>query len=152
MKRIFHPVRWLIWLLVWPLLGMAAENGTASEAQVLVGKAVAYLKANGKDKALAEFNNPKGQFVDRDLYVFVLDKDGVTLANGVNPKIVGKNVSDMKDQDGKFFIKDLLGVGNGKGSGWVDYHWPDPVSKKVRPKSTYVEKSGDWFICSGVYK
>lgn len=151
MKRIFQRWCWGMWLLLWPLVGMAADS-TPAQAQAMVGKAVAFLKANGKDKALAEFNNPKGQFVERDLYVFVLDKDGVTLANGVNGKIVGKNVSDMKDQNGKAFIKDLLAAGNSKGSGWVDYHWPDPVSQKLRPKSTYVEKSGDWFICSGVYK
>lgn len=151
MKPVLQRLCWCMWLLLWPLFGMAADS-TPAQAQAMVGKAVAFLKANGKDKALAEFNNPKGQFVERDLYIFVLGKDGLTLANGVNPKIVGKNVGDMKDQNGKAFIKALLGAGNGKGSGWVDYVWPDPVSQKLRPKSTYVEKSGDWFICAGVYK
>ncbi len=129
---------------------MAAE--TPASAQALVGKAVAFIKANGKDKALAEFNNPKGGFVKGELYVFVLDKDGVTLANGVNPKIVGKSVMDMKDSTGKYFIKDLFAVAASKGAGWVDYQWPDPVSNTVRAKSTYVEKSGDWLVCSGIYK
>lgn len=129
---------------------MAAE--TPANAQALVGKAVAFIKANGKEKALAEFNNPKGAFVSGELYVFVLDKDGVTLANGVNPKIVGKNVMDMKDSTGKYFIRDLFAVAASKGAGWVDYQWPDPVSNKVRAKSTYVEKSADWLVCVGVYK
>jgi hypothetical protein len=51
----------------------ADEYGTAAEAEAMVKKAIAYLKANGKDKAFAEFSNPKGQFVDRDLYVTVYD-------------------------------------------------------------------------------
>jgi cytochrome c len=129
---------------------MAAE--TPANAQALVAKAVAFIKANGKDKALAEFNNPKGAFVKGELYVFVLDKDGVTLANGVNPKIVGKTVMDMKDTTGKYFIKDMFAVAAAKGAGWVDYQWPDPVSNIVRAKSTYVEKSGDWLVCVGIYK
>lgn len=136
--------------LLFCLQVLAQDN--ASNAKALVGKAVAFLKANGKDKALVEFNNPKGGFVNGELYVFVLDKDGTTLANGVNAQIVGKNVLDMKDMDGKYFIKDLIAIGNSKGSGWIDYKWPDPVTKKMRPKSTYVEKAGEVYLCVGFYK
>ncbi len=47
----------------------AAEKGTAKEAQDLVAKAIAYYKDNGKDKAFAAINDPKGQFVKKDLYI-----------------------------------------------------------------------------------
>ena len=47
----------------------AAEKGTAEEAVAMVKKAAALVKSSGKEKAFAEFNNPKGAFVDRDLYV-----------------------------------------------------------------------------------
>ncbi len=127
-------------------------GGTPDEVQALVKKAVAFLKANGREKALAEFNNPKGQFIDRSLYIFVLDKDGVTLANGVNPSIVKKNVMEMHDQDGKYFIKALFEIAKTKGEGWVDYKWPDPVTKSLRAKSSYVEKVDDLLVCSGLYK
>jgi cytochrome c len=43
----------------------AADRGTADEATVLVKKGIAYLKANGPEKAYAAFNDPQGQFVDR---------------------------------------------------------------------------------------
>jgi cytochrome c len=46
---------------------LAADKSTPAPAAALVKKAVAYLKENGKDKALAEFNIPKGIFLDRDL-------------------------------------------------------------------------------------
>ncbi|MBI3229806.1 MAG: cache domain-containing protein [Burkholderiales bacterium] len=101
----------------------AGDSGTPAEAQALVKKAVAFAKANGKQKAIDEFNKAKGSFVDRDLYIFVLDKEGVTLANGVNPKIVGKNVMDMRDTDGKSFIKEITKLSEEKGEGWVDYKW-----------------------------
>lgn len=149
----FNRVSKMLWLIAALLLCTHALAGEgADKAQALVGKAVAFLKANGKDKSLAEFNNPKGAFVTGELYVFVLDKDGTTLANGVNPKIVNKNVLQMTDANGKYFIKDLLAVANSKGAGWVDYQWPDPVTNTVRAKSTYVEKADGWMICAGVYK
>ncbi len=134
------------------LPAQAADSATPAEAQALVKKAVAYFKANGKQKAIDEFNKAKSAFVERDLYIFVLDKDGVTLANGVNAKIVGKNVTDMKDNNGKAFIKEILKLAEEKGEGWVDYLWPDPVVKSLRNKTTFVEKAGDIYICAGAYK
>src|ERR1700741_4809438 len=92
----------------------AADKGTPDEAVAMVNKAVALVKAKGREAALAEFNNPKGAFVDRDLYIFVIDKDGVTLANGVNARLIGKNVMQLKDADGKYFIKSFLEVGDTK--------------------------------------
>lgn len=130
----------------------AAETGTANEAVALVKKAAALVKQAGKDKAIAEFNNPKGAFVDRDLYVFVIDMDGKTLANGSNQKLVGKITLEMKDADGNPFIKHFIDIAQSKGSGWSDYKWVDPVTKNIRPKSTYVEKVDDMVIGCGIYK
>ncbi|HAT33971.1 MAG TPA: histidine kinase, partial [Janthinobacterium sp.] len=129
-------------------------RGSADEAVALVKKAVAYVKANGKDKAFAEFDNVKGPFVDRNLYIFVYDLNGVSLAigNGSSTKMVGKNLLDMRDADGTYLIKGLIAVANTKGSGWFDYKWPNPVSKVIETKSSYVEKLGDIMIGCGVYK
>ncbi len=132
----------------------AEERGSAAEASALVKKAVAYVKANGKDKAFAEFNNPKGQFVDRNLYIFVYDMKGTSLAigNGNSAKMVGKDLSDMRDADGTYIIKGLIAVANTKGSGWFDYKWPNPVTKAIEAKSSYVEKLDDIMIGCGTYK
>jgi cytochrome c len=130
----------------------AGERGTADEAVALVQKAVAYLKANGKERAYAEFNNPNGQFKDRDLYIFVIDMTGLEWANGANQKIVGKNVLDLKDADGKPMVKDFIELAKTKGKGWVDYKWPNPVQKTVESKSTYLEKYEDVLVASGIYK
>lgn len=130
----------------------ASEKGTADDAKALVTKAVNYLHANGKEKAFAEFDNPKGQFIDRDLYIFVIDASGKMLAHGTNPRLIGKTLNDLKDPDGKFIIKELIQVANTKGKGWVDYKWPNPVSKAIEPKSTYIEKVGDVLIACGIYK
>lgn len=131
---------------------IAAEYGTHEDATAMVKKAVAYLKENGKEKAYAEFNSQKGQFKDRDLYIFVMDMNGVELANGSNAKLVGKNLIDLKDAGGKAMVKEFIDVARTKGSGWVDYAWPNPVKGTVEKKSTYVEKAGDILIGCGIYQ
>lgn len=132
----------------------AEERATAAEATALVKKAVAYIKANGKDKAFAEFSNPKGQFVDRSLYIFVYDLKGTSMAigNGNAGKMVGKNLLDMRDAEGTYLIQGLIEVAKTKGSGWFDYKWPNPVSKAIEGKSSYVEKIDDLVVGCGIYK
>lgn len=131
----------------------AADKGTPDEAVAMVKKAVALIKAKGRDAALAEFNNPKGAFVDKDLYIFVLDKDGVTLANGVNQRLVGKNVMQLKDADGRFFIKNFLELGDSKGKGWApEYKWSNATTQAMETKQSYVEKVDNLYVGCGVYK
>jgi len=136
------------------LMGVAGEvlaAGTAAEAEAMVKKAAAYVKANGKDKALNEFTDG-AQFKKDDLYVFVLDTKGLTLAHGGNPKLVGKDMAGLKDASGKLFIKEIVDGANAKGSGWADYKWTNPVTKKIEDKSTYFMKVDDMVLGCGIYK
>jgi cytochrome c len=97
-----------IFLSVAGLVGMAAmataeENHTPEQAKALVQKAVEYLKREGKEKALAVFSDPKGEFVDGDLYLIVFDAvDGklTMLAHGVNKALIGKPSIDVRDANG----------------------------------------------------
>jgi cytochrome c len=130
----------------------AADHGTQAEATAMVKKAVAYLKANGKEKTLAEVSNNKGQFADRDLYISVYDLNGTVLAHGANAKLIGKDVSALKDADGKEFIKDIIGKAKSAGKGTSDYKWPNPVSKEIQAKTVYFEKADDMVFSSGYYK
>ncbi|TAN41895.1 MAG: histidine kinase [Nitrospirae bacterium] len=130
----------------------AEQRGTAKEAETLVKKAISFLKANGKAKAFAEFGNKQGQFVDRDLYIFVYDLNGKCLAHGQNPKMVGNDLIDMKDPDGKLFVKERVEIAKTKGKGWQNYKFTNPLTKKVEEKSAYVEKYEDLIVGSGIYK
>jgi cytochrome c len=155
MSKVLKSMMVALSLLAFSLTANAAAKGTADEAVAMVKKAGEFLKKNGKEKAFAEFNNPKGQFIQGDLYIFTFlaNGDGIEQANGANPKLVGKNVSEMKDADGKFLIKDILAVGMSKdGKGWVDYKWPNPATGKIDGKRTYVERVDDVLIGCGIYK
>lgn len=130
----------------------AAGTGTKEEAAELLRKAVAFYKANGKDKAYAEFNNKSGQFVDRDLYVYALDSTGHIKAHGTNPRLIGKDMIQLKDADGKHFIADIVEMIKAQKSGWIDYKWTNPVTKQIEQKTTLVEPVGDIGLAVGVYK
>lgn len=132
---------------------LAADKGSADEAVAMVKKAAAEIKANGKEKAFAAFADPSNkEFHDRDLYIFVYDLNGVNLAHGNNPKMVGKNLMDMKDLEGKALIREMVDAAKSKGKGWVDYKWPNPVTKTMESKSSYIEKVDDMLVGSGIYK
>jgi signal transduction histidine kinase len=130
----------------------AAENATAKEAEAMVKKGLAFAKANGKDKAYAEITSKSGQFIDRDLYLVVYQLDGKVLAHGANEKMVGKMLIDLKDADGKEFVRERVELGKAKGSFWQDYKFTNPVSRKVEPKRMYCERIDDSVLCGGIYK
>ena len=58
----------------------------------------------------------------------------------------------LKDQDGKFLVRDMLELAKSKGAGWYDYKWPNPINNKIEDKSSYVEKMGDYWVGVGVYR
>jgi len=130
----------------------AAENVTPKEAEAMVKKGLAFVKANGKDKGYAEITNKNGQFIDRDLYLVVYQLDGKVLAHGANEKMVGKMLIDLKDVDGKEFVRERVEMGKAKASFWQDYKFNNPVTKKVEPKSMYCERIDDAVLCGGIYK
>lgn len=150
-----HGMKFSLFVLLVPLIlvGTALAVSSAGDAQALVEKAVAYVKANGKDKAVAAFNNPCGGFVIGDLYIFMFDFSGVTLAHGADQKLVGQNLLDLKDADGKAFVKEFMHKVK-SGGGWVDYHWTNPKTKRVQAKTTYVKgiDGTDYFVGCGIYK
>jgi signal transduction histidine kinase len=129
----------------------AAEHASAKEAEVMVKKGVAYIKANGKDKGYAEITSKSSQFRDRDLYLVVYGLDGKVWAHGQNEKMVGKVLIDLKDVDGKEFVKERTELAKSKSSFWQDYKFTDPLTRKVEPKSMYCERLDDTVVCGGIY-
>jgi len=152
MKRTCAAILAFGFLLVVASVALAATNGTPAEAEAMVKKAVAFMKANGKDKAFAEISNSKGQFIDRDLYVFVYDMNGKCVAHGFNQKMIGKDLIEMKDPDGKFYVKERIDIAKTKGKGIQNYKFTNPESKKIEDKAAYIEKSDDYIFGCGAYK
>jgi signal transduction histidine kinase len=129
-----------------------AFSATLDEAKALVEKAAAYYEANGKEKAIKEYNNPKGQFVNGELYVFAWDMNGTNIAHPINPKQIGVNVIELPDVDGKFFRKEAMETVKKSGTATVDYKFKNPATGKVEPKVTYFKKVGDVVLGCGAYR
>jgi len=130
----------------------AGEFATEAEAKAMLDKAVAYVKANGPEKAAVAFMDPNGGFRDRDLYISMSRmSDGVRLAH-VNPKAVGKSLYGSTDVDGKAYGDEMMEIASTKGKGMVTYRFPNPVTKKPMDKVSYVERVGDVLLLVGAYK
>ena len=142
----------------------AQERSTADEALALIKVAQAYVKTNGLEKSIAEFNKLDSPFNAKsdinkkgDLYLFSVDSKGFQAVHGKNPKIVGKVTLDMKDADGVMLIQELVKTcfSSKDGKGWTSYKWPNPLTKAIEPKQAYVEKVPnvpEFCIGTGIYK
>ena len=132
-------------------LAFASGPATKDAAVTMVKKAVAAIKADGTEKAYAEIDKG-GQFVDGEIYVVVSAFDGVTVAHATIPKLVGKNMMEAQDVDGKFFAKDMTELARKNASFWYDYKFVNPVTKKIQVKDYYCETLSSTRVCAGVYR
>ena len=132
----------------------AKDTGSAKEAKAMVQRAVATLKTNGPDVAFPAFSDPKGKFVDGDLYIWVADMNAnmKCVAHGVSAQLVGRDLMEFKDSDGKMFIREIYELAKIRGSGWVDYKWFRPATQKIEQKSVYFEKVDRYIVACGYYK
>lgn len=133
---------------------LAQEHGSKDEAKAMVDAAVEHVKKVGGAQAMKDFTTDKAKWSKKDLYVFAYDMKGLCLAHGANEKLVGKDMGQVKDSNGKPIIVEMIKLTSAGKDGWVDYDWAHPVSKKIEPKSSYVRKiaNPDGFVGVGIYR
>ncbi|MDD5168575.1 MAG: cache domain-containing protein [Syntrophales bacterium] len=130
------------------------KMATKDEAKANLTKAVAYYREVGKEKAFAEFNKHDGKFTNlkKGLFINVYDLAGTCIATGYLSSLIGKNFIEIKDADGKSFMKEGFALANSKaGKGWIYYRWTNPATKKVEKKATCLERIDDYIISCGAY-
>jgi signal transduction histidine kinase len=131
----------------------AAEFGSKAEAVAMVKRVQDMFKKDGPQATFKSVSDKSTtEFHDRDLYPFIYDMKGICVAHGARPALIGKNLIDLKDQDGKYLIREMIKISEGAGTGWVDYKWPNPITNKIEDKSSYIEKMGNYFVGVGIYK
>ncbi len=128
-------------------------QASKDDAMAMVKKGVAFIKANGVEDGYAAVSNKSGPFIDRDLYLVVYGLDGRCLAHGANPMQIGRDLIELTDVDGKYFVKERVSLARVKPAGfWQAYKFSNPVSKRIEPKLVYCEKLGETAVCGGVYR
>ena len=154
MKKVVCLCVAVVFLMTVGLVWAQEKRSSAAQARMWVEKADKYIKENGVKASIAEFNKPSGPFIKDDLYITVIDFNGVMKAMPIKREMVGVNRSSIKDPDGKFFIKEMANVAKTKGSGWVDYKYVHPKTKKTEQKTTFVKRIAgtDMYLACGAYK
>lgn len=150
MKRLLAMSLMAVMAIVVAAPAAAAQRATLEEAKALVKKAREYIRKNGRDKAFAEIDKRDGMFVDRELYIYVYDKNLKNLAHGGNPKLIGKDLSQLRDPDGNFVNQGLLKAAM-NGGGTYTFKFLNPNNGKIEKKTGYAEMEGDIMVGSGVY-
>lgn len=109
------------------------------------------LTKAGFDNACAEFMRKTGPFWGDDLYVFVMDFDGVWRCYPPKPEAAGMKLILLQDVEGKFFIQDMIAMAKSAGEGWVDYKWKNPKNGLIQLKTSFIKRVGDYVIAAGVF-
>lgn len=152
MKRVFQSKAMLATLLAagFALPVAAADRATPREAHSLFEQAVQYMQDNGAERAFAAFNNQKGKFVRKDLYVFVIDDKGVYHASGAAPEaLVGLTVLNTIDAAGNPLFREMIDSTRRTQEATVRYMWLNRMTNKVEPKVSYVRKIGGYVLGVG---
>jgi len=155
MRKLLSMMLGLVGVVGMATLASAEGGHTPDEAKAFVQKAVEYYKTEGRDKALEVFSDPKGAFVDGDLYIVALNAtDGqlTMMAHGVNKGLIGKPQIDVRDAEGRLFNQDTVSALATNNDFWISYLWPNPATKKIAKKRSYFVKVGDIIIGAGVYE
>ncbi|MEP6790608.1 MAG: cache domain-containing protein, partial [Ramlibacter sp.] len=128
------------------------EHGNAQEAVAMVKRACEFAQRHGRAALVADVNKlGNGEFVDRDLYLMVIDANATFVGHGNNPRVLGLG-SKSKDVDGKLFVQEMVHAARARNGVWVDYKWAHPVTNEVLTKATYIERAGDVIVGCGIYK
>lgn len=139
-------------VMALPLASQASEK---PKAEAMVKEGIAFMKANGKEKFLAEIQKGSGRFHVKPgstLYLAAYDLNGTVLAHGADAALLGLNRLNVKDPDGVQYIKLQIAAGQEKGGGWVDFKRMNPESRKIESKTSYCLAAEGVVVFCGIYR
>jgi signal transduction histidine kinase len=130
-----------------------ANEPTEKDAIAMAERGAALVKSKGKEEMMKRINAKDPDFVQGSLYVDLRDvKTGIVLAHPYNPSIVGKDLTDVPDANGKKYRREIIELAAAKGKGWVDYQYKNPTTGKIEPKTTYILLVDGVVLEAGLYK
>ena len=105
-------------------------------------------EAEGQRQALETI--PTIRYGSND-YVFTFDTEMNAIAHP-DPDIQGRNLIDLRDSQGKAFIREMQSVALG-GGGYLDYQWIRLGEETPSPKVAYAVhyEPWDWILGTGLY-
>ncbi len=132
-------------------------QGSASPEEIVEKvRSAAEMLSNQGEAGLQQLNKTSSNWVWKDTYVFALNcKEKVIAAHPVQPELIGRNLTKIKDKKGNEFLVYLCLASKVPGGGWVEYWWGRPgmgVDLSFR-KISYTLQAGDtpYQVSAGVY-
>ena len=132
----------------------AVEKATKDECMSMCKKAVALAQEKGAEEMITKVADPGGPFIWKDTYLYVINLDSkFVVAHPIRPNLINRDMSGLKDINGKMFFVEMFNIALDKGEGWLDYMWPKPGEKMPSSKSTYVLRvpGQPYAVMSGIY-
>jgi signal transduction histidine kinase len=125
---------------------------TTPELVRFVAGAAAFARENGRENAIAAFNDPDGAFVTGNIGIFAIGYDGDLLADPFEPGVVGTNIRDLTDSFGIPLVQNLAETAR-SGRGYVSYTYPNPDrSNEYEPRISVVEDvDGSYYVGAGIF-
>ena len=86
-------------------------------------------------------------------YFYIYDMSGINRMHPFRRDFEGKDMSQLKDENGTLIIRGFIDVIKAKGTGSFDYLWKKPGTQEATLKIGYVTaiKGTDWFVGTGVH-
>jgi signal transduction histidine kinase len=115
----------------------------------MVARAIAAFDGAG-EAAFADMTAPSEDFVDRDLYIFVVGPDHTVVAHGETAARLGLDVTMLTDADGFAYGQAILDSATAEGA-WLDYKREDPLTGEIQPKSSWLRAHDGYIFGCGIY-
>ena len=101
---------------------------------------------------LRKLNDPIRFFDNKSGYLFIYDLNGNCISVPTNRSLEGKNLIDLKDQNGLYLVRELIKAAR-SGGDFITYVWPKPPSNEVTKKLSYARliPGTELLIGTGIY-
>jgi len=153
MKKL-HMIAALFAILCFAASAGAQQAATKEECVLKCHEAASLINSKGLDEAIKEISDPKGPFVWKDSYVFMMSMDVKRLAHPMQPELTKlPHCLLITDPTDKALFVSFVNLAKTAGQGWVEYMWPKPGKKDPSKKITYIYKvpGKDVFVGAGIY-
>ena len=109
--------------------------------------------STNRAKFSQDFVNGALFWEDKSGYFFVETIPDAWCVAHINPELIGTQRLNVKDENGKYFIKEIVEVVQYSGYGYVEYYRKNPATGGTDRKLSFVTSipAAQWFIGTGFY-